>query len=423
MLEGGDAQNVRSTSSLLRRRLSRIYWLLNNPGKILGVFRDIFRNYALNAIGGFRNSVSVVGILWFRFFGGEARHLRSVLHVSIISHKQYMLSRLLRRRGINSSFLALNTSEDSRLGIGCDFSIPIQMGGIRRKLYSLWLLWFVMARYDVIHYHFNSFLFEDAHDLYCLKKIGKKIVIHFRGCELRCRSINMRKNPDLNVCQDCDYPTGACDNAHQSAMIGFARQYGDMFFVTTPDLLDFFETAEHMPFTAPVEFDFDSIPPLPKPEGVFRVVTSSNHPGLDGVPAIRAAVQRLQSEGHALELFEVIRQPYREAIAAYKSADVFAGKLLMGYYNNANIETLMLGVPNISYIRPEYMGTVPDSPIIIATPDTFYDTLKEWLGKPEELKALGALGPGFVTRYHDPNMIIDRMIERYSDLISRRNSP
>jgi len=416
------AENRKAPRSNLRERISMLYWLARHPVHAVGFIHGTAYNIIIRLINIIRAAIANSTIVIATVLSKRPRRLRSVIHVSLTSHKQYMLSRLLRRRGIKSAFLAVNTSKADRLGIGNDYRIPIDMPALRRKLYSMWLLFTVLSRYDVIHYHFNAFLFEDAYDLYFLKRLGKFIVIHFRGCDLRCRSVNFAKNPALNVCQECDYPEGSCDSPYQRARIEFARQYGDLFFVTTPDLLDFFEAAEHMPFTAPVEVDFASIPPLPKSEGVFRVVTSSNHPGLDGVAHIRSAIERLRAEGYPVELLEVIRKPYREVIAAYKSADLFAGKLLMGYYNNANIETMMMGVPNISYIREEYLHKIEPCPIIIARPDTFYDTLKDWLGKPEKLKEIGLQGPAFVARNHSPDIIIDMMIERYNEMISARSS-
>jgi len=232
----------------------------------------------------------------------------------------------------------------------------------------------------------------------------------------------MAKNPVLNVCMECDYPRGSCDNEAQHSLIALAKTYGDHFFVTTPDLLDFFPTAEHLPFIHPVEVNFDEIPPLPRPDGVFRIVTSSNHEALDGVAHIRGAVDRLRSEGHAVELIEIFQQPYREAIAAYKSADLYVGKLLMGYYNNANIETMMLGVPNMCHIREEFRPMMADAPIIVTQPSTVYDNLKEWLGKQGELKSLGARGPDFVHRHHDPDVLVDRIIDRYRAIIEAKST-
>jgi hypothetical protein len=197
-------------------------------------------------------------------------------------------------------------------------------------------------------------------------------------------------------------------------------KYGDRFFVTTPDLVDFFPGSTHMPFIEPVLLDIDRITPAPKAAGVFRVVTSSNHHGIDGTRFVVDAVDRLKNEGHPIELVVVSKMPMREALAVYKSADVYAGKLRLGYYNNANIETMVMGVPNMSFIRDEYQHLAPDCPIINTTPDTVYAQLRYNLSHRDELRAIGARGPAFVKQYHGAELLTARLIEEYEAAFSAR---
>ena len=108
-------------------------------------------------------------------------------------------------------------------------------------------------------------------------------------------------------------------------------------------------------------------------------------------------------------------------VAKFGSADLYVGKLRMGYYNNANIETMMMGVPNMSYIRPKFRENIPDCPIIQATPDTVYAKLLEYLNKPDELREIGMKGPEFVKKYHDPEKIAKHLIKRYNEAFARKH--
>lgn len=354
--------------------------------------------------------------LLVNYFKKRHANVSSVIHVSLITTKAFMLSRLLRKHGMRSNFLAMNADIAPRINIGYDYHIPCNIHLRDRRWMELYYLWAVLARYDVIHFHFNIWLsLANGWELAYLKKMGKVLVFHFRGCDLRQKSINMAVNPDLNCCMECEYVEGSCDTDYQRQRIIKSKEYGDIFFVTTPDLQDFFPEAEHVPFISPYGIDFEKIQPADKNGGIFRVVTSSNHPGIDGVPYVRDAVARLFKEGYPIELIEVIQLPFFEALSIYKSADLFAGKLTMGYYNNANIETMMMGVPNMSYIREEYLHKIPDCPIINARPDNIYEKMKEWIQKPDELKNLGAQGPPFVKKYHDPDVVIAHMIRRYNE--------
>ena len=343
---------------------------------------------------------------------------QSVLQVSILSHKPHMVSRALRDEGLKSDCFMFNVdSGKGILNVGWDYAMPAAVSPSRRWLLEHYYLWTVLARYDVIHSHFKTFLSHSGWELEYLKRLGKVLVFQFRGCDVRHRSLNMKLQPVLNCCQECDYPVGSCDTEYQAQQVGIATKYGDLFFVTTPDLVDFVKGSEHIPFIHPVGIDFDALVAVPREPDVFRVVTSSNHHGIDGTAFIRAAVDRLRGEGRKIELVEVNNMPYKEALAVYKSADVFVGKLRMGYYNNANIETMMLGVPNMAYIRDEFRSIAPDCPIIVTRPDTVYDRLNEYIDKRDELKSIGARGPAFVNAHHAPGPILRRVIARYNEAL------
>lgn len=344
----------------------------------------------------------------------KRNEVQSVLQLSIISHQQFMISRLLTAHGVKSKFLAINNDLAPNLNIGYDYALPSNLDPFYRRLLQTYYLWAVAARYDVIHIHFSAWLTNTGREFEYFKKLGKVVVFHFRGCDLRQKSVNNAINPELNCCQECEYPSGSCENQEQRMKLATAMKYGDLFFLTTPDLGDFIKEGQHIPFLSPTAMDIDSIESSPKEPGIFRIVTSSNHHGIDGTKYVREAVKRLREEGKPVELVEVHNMPYRKAIGVYKSADLFVGKLRMGYYNNANIELMSFGVPNMSYIREKYLPIVPDCPIIVTRPDNAYEKIKEWMDKPDELKAVGAKGPAFTKKYHDPDMVTDIMISKYN---------
>ncbi len=68
----------------------------------------------------------------------------------------------------------------------------------------------------------------------------------------------------------------------------------------------------------------------------------------------------------------------------------------------------------------EFLKRIPDCPIIIAKPENIYEKIKEWLEKREDLQKIGALGPAFVKKYHDPDKIIEMMIEKYNEAFSKK---
>lgn len=353
--------------------------------------------------------------------GRRKRAIRSVLHISYASHQPFMLSRLQRLEGVRAAYLSVNP-DVGRLNVGYDYALLYQRNIVLRRFLAHLYLWTVLARFDVLHFHFITPLTNGWREFEYMSRLGKVMVMHFRGCDVRNRTTNIRLHPEMNLCQECDYPAGTCENEEHERKLEIARKYGDLVFVTTPDMLDFWPEAEHVPFVIPHGIDWDAIRPLERDPEVFRVVTSSNHPGLDGVPHIRRAVERLKAEGHRIELIEVIQQKYEDALSAYKSADVYVSKLRMGYYNNANIECMLLGIPNMSYIRPEFLEPLPDCPIIITRPDTVYENLKKYISRRDELAEIGRKGPEFVKRHHDGRQIAALLIDRYNQAWREKKS-
>lgn len=407
--------------------MHKLQSLCRNPRQIA-----LLPQYAHVLLGKcFRLSINILNKLFYypllavyrlkRTLGLQRKSVKSVLEVSVVSHKPRMLSLLFQRKGYKSKYFALNTEwACSWINQGYDYGLPCNLPPVRRAFLEMYYVWFVAARYDVIHYHFSSLLTYSGWETPLLKSMGKVIVFHYRGCDARQKSVNLAANPILNCCMECDYPEGSCDTDYQRQRLQFGRDNSDVVLVTTPDLLDFVPEGHHIPFIPPIGVDLDAVEPAPKDPEVFRVVTSSNHHGVDGTRHVRDAVARLQAEGEAIELVEVVKVPYKEALGIYKSADIFIGKLLMGYYNNANIESMLMSVPCMSYIRSEYMDNLADCPIINTRPDEVYDNLKRYLHDREALVELGKRGPDFIRRHHDPDILVKRMIDLFNHALSQK---
>ena len=72
-----------------------------------------------------------------------------------------------------------------------------------------------------------------------------------RGCGIRDRQTNVSLHPGLNICEECDYGAYCEKDAVIRKRRDLSSKYGDLFFVTTPDLKDFVPYAVHLPFFVP----------------------------------------------------------------------------------------------------------------------------------------------------------------------------
>src|SRR5208283_6143943 len=136
--------------------------------------KHLMRQFSVLVFETFIGIINSVLFYYFRLKRALKKNtkVKSVLQLSIISHKQFMLSRVMRNLGLESRFLALNFDIARTLDIGFDYGIPYHMHPAKRKLLEAYYLWTVLARYDVIHSHFGAFLTDDGREFKYLKRLG-----------------------------------------------------------------------------------------------------------------------------------------------------------------------------------------------------------------------------------------------------------
>lgn len=321
----------------------------------------------------------------------------SVLHVSYMGHIPYQSVRILREHGVRADYLAVGHSPVWSLS---DFQIRGTGFALFTPFREFWIVWTVVARYEIVHSHFMVTATRTGWELPLLKRMGRKLVIHYRGCEIRDREQNMAAHPAINICQECDYNPWPCQAPYNIARRRLAARYGDAHLVTTPDLKEFAPGAQHMPFFSPAGMAA-SVPPA-DPNHEFRIVHATNHPGIEGTRHIRAAVASLRAKGFRIQLQFFQGARHKDVLDALAGADLAIGKMKMGYYANAQIESMAAGVPTVTYVRPEFLTPgLEQSGFIFATLDTLESVLAHYLSNPAALAAKRAAARSSILALHD----------------------
>jgi hypothetical protein len=341
----------------------------------------------------------------------------SVLHVSGMVHVAYDGVRILRDHGVHADYLAVGTGKTWNLA---DYTFrPLRLP-IVSVLKEMWFFWRIVSRYQIVHAHFIATLTRSGWEWPLLKRMGRRIVVHYRGCEIRNRDENRRRHPDINICEDCDYHPRLCSAPVNVLRRRLAEQYGDAFLATTPDLREFAPHAEHLPFFVSTQPLGDSTEIRPT-ERFFKIVHVTNHPGIEGTRDIRRAIESLQARGFAIDFRCLQGVPRAQVLGALREADVSIGKLKMGYYANAQIESLALGVPAITWVRDEFMtDELRDSGFIFSTLEKLESTLERLLLNPDELAAKRRVCRSSVERLHPNRAIVDRLRQLYADVVAGR---
>jgi len=340
----------------------------------------------------------------------NVKYPNSVLHISYMVHIPFYMTRTLRRQGIKADYLAVRS--ESPWWKKCDYRYPLP-DKPANALEEFLFFWRVVARYEVIHSHFGIMFSETGWELPLLKKMGRKIVVHYRGCEARDPALNQQLHPQSNICQDCDYKGSVCRDGRKRMEI--SQKFGDEFLVTTPDMKDFQPEALHFPFFLPeIDYEKYKAPEELPADQPFRIVHVTNHPGIEGTRHIQAAIDRLKSRGYAID-FQFLRgvSPER-ALEAYRDAHLSIGKMKMGYYANAQIESMYLGVPAITYVRPEFMTPeLESSGLIFSTLERLEETIEYYFTHPEALAQKRARARSSILELHSEERLTALLMQVY----------
>jgi hypothetical protein len=266
-------------------------------------------------------------------------------------------------------------------------------------LKEMWWVWLVVSRYEIVHAHFMTGVTRSGWEWPLLRRMGRHIVVHYRGCDVRDRELNQQLHPGVNICQECDYQPRICEmNAGRRTI---AAANGSAFLVTTPDMKDFAPQALHVPFFI-TRSDLHAHPVGGRSGQPFKIVHATNHPGIEGSRHIQIAINNLIAKGILIHYVDLTGVTHERVRAELADADLSIGKMKMGYYANLQIEAMAAGIPTVTYIRPEFMtDALRRSGFIFATLDTLESTLEFYLSNPDALAQKRAIARQSILGLHD----------------------
>jgi glycosyltransferase involved in cell wall biosynthesis len=331
-----------------------------------------------------------------------------ILHAPTnIAGQPHVLSRALRRMGHESDVLA---TEHHAFGYPEDIlfnydRLPTPWRQVRKGVELARLV----RRYEVFHFYYGESLLAAHRDVPLLRKAGKRIVFHFRGCDIRMRALSLAR--PVSACLDC--PAPCQPDPIKRDLRDAAWRLADRVLVATPDLLESVPGAELV--TQAIDLDeWPELPPRVTPRGNFVILHAPSDPIIKGTVYVERAVAALQAAGYPVELRLLQRRPHAEIRQAFAEADIVVDQLLLGWYANFAIEAMASSRPVIAFIRddlPAVAGYTP--PILSATPATIQRVLAEVLENAMVRRSLAEAGREYVSRIHSPNRIATRLVECY----------
>lgn len=238
--------------------------------------------------------------------------------------------------------------------------------------------------YDVFHFHAESIFAAEFKDIPLLKRLGKKVIFHFHGSEIRGKSMHPRiKSADARL-------------------------------VSTPDLLR--EVPDGIWIPQPVDMEYWTPQPENSPKEKLILVHAPTSRKVSGTDYIISAVEELKKEGYKIELSLIEEKPYESLKEHYLKADIFMDKVTIGAYGTFAIEGMALKKPVCVFIKDELLPLYPEElPVMNTNPDNLKQNLKRLLEDENLRRKLGEKGRAYAEKYHDVRKIAEKCLSIYRD--------
>jgi len=290
----------------------------------------------------------------------------------------FKISRAQRKLGHRSDF-AVFLPSFSRFP--ADFVLKDEKGVWSRSRKLSFLLR-CLKDYDIFHLHSESIFTSDFRDITLLKNLGKKIIFHFHGSDIRGK----RMDPRIK-------------SAH-------AR------LVSTPDLFQYVLDAIWIP--QPIDLEYWKPLPDDKPKETITIIHAPTNRKKSGTDLILSTVEELKREGYPVKLSLIEGQPYENLKPYYQKGDIFMDKIILGIYGNIAIEGMALKKPVCVFIKKELLPLYPEElPVMNTAPHNLKQNLKRLIENEKLRKELGEKGRAYVERYHDVKEVALKCLSIY----------
>jgi glycosyltransferase involved in cell wall biosynthesis len=267
-----------------------------------------------------------------------------------------------------------------------------------------------LFRWDVFHFHFGRTLIPPHNfDLPLYRALGKKVIYHFHGCDIRDRA-HMLATHVHATCTECDPPF--CIPKRQKRVLAEATHHAHAQIVSTPDLLESAPLAQQM-HVAVWLADYAPAPFRETPRLVLHAPTNRL---IKGTPYVEAAFEALRPRFPGVEFRTLEKKSWPDLKLALAECDVFVDQVHMGWYGMVTAEAMAMARPALCYIRPDFEPRMKDCPVVRTSVETLTADLAALLQDAPRRRELGERGRDYVGREHEAHVIASDLIALYRSL-------
>ncbi|WP_162559397.1 glycosyltransferase [Microvirga sp. 17 mud 1-3] len=285
---------------------------------------------------------------------------------------------------------------------------------------------YYLDNFDIFNFHFGSSLFgQSLGDLEILKSAGKKVILHYHGCDIRDSKLVLERHR-ISACAEC-WPISCSANRTVSREI--RREMSDLITVTTPDLLEFEPRAIWLPQAVDLahvrKLAASATPAFRrktnvrgnKADDTVYIVHAPSASRLKGSRFLEDAVQNLKRAGVKVELVFLSGVGHDVVMASLREADLVVDQLLVGAYGVLAVEAMALGKPTLAYIRDDLRECFPpELPIVNCRIDRLEEDLLKIIEDRRKWKEIGARSVSYAENFHQGLVVAKKLVEYYEKL-------
>lgn len=267
-------------------------------------------------------------------------------------------------------------------------------------------------RFDVFHLQYSRSLLPAMHpatpelwDLPLLASLGKRVVMHFRGSDVRLPSVHRELEPDSYF----DAMATPVDEERLRNRVTICRRYCDRMLVSTPGLLDYVPDATWLPHVVDPEVWHPPARPQRRTPVVAHIPSSRATKASDTIVPV---LERMAASGTIT--MSVLHDLGRDEMrAALREADVVVDSLTIGDHGLVSVEAMASGAIPVCHIRDANRERNPGVPVVEATVATLGDVLASLAADLPGREALRAECVDWVRNRHAPAVIGAQLLDVY----------
>ncbi|MEP0775912.1 MAG: glycosyltransferase [Acidobacteriota bacterium] len=307
---------------------------------------------------------------------------------------------------------ACNWNDKSPFKYFCDVNLNVR-NNIKNYLARTLFAMFAMIDYDIFHFFFGvsliSFWRFHKIDLAFLRAQRKKIIVHFRGSDIRDKQFFQDAEQYWTTSDHKTSPPQQWSRKDQQKNLQTWRRWADTILVSEPCLWDLVPEAVLSPQVVEMEAWKSAKRRWRDDSKEIVIVHAPTDRKKKGTRFVIAACEELRRKKLPIRLELIENRPFSEMGQAYEIADIGVDQMLYGWHGKFSLEMMAMGVPVVCYIREDLKSFREDLPIVNATVSNLANVLETLVLDKERRLRLAEAGPRYVAKYHSLPIVLEQL--------------